>query len=77
MGPMENYIDMCSHTMIGRYQSYAQSEYVPYAMPQEHGNHTKTKRLEVQNGLSFASNGYFDMSVSHYSSQMLSNSMHS
>ena len=77
MGPFESYLDMHRASRVDWFNSNADKEYVDYVKPQEHGNHTKTKRLEVQNGLSFASNGYFDMSVSHYSSQMLSNSMHS
>lgn len=45
MGEKENYCDMCHHTKIGKYSSSAEKEYVNYIMPQEHGNHTKTRML--------------------------------
>ena len=48
MGKLESYCDMCHWTMIDWYESDADSEYVPYIRPQEHGNHTKTKVLEMK-----------------------------
>jgi beta-galactosidase len=76
MGPMENYIDMCSHTMIGRYKSDADSEYVSYAMPQEHGNHTKTKYLSLNSGLFFKAYDYFEFNVSKYTIEQLDVAKH-
>ena len=54
-GPEENYADMKTHTPIGYYKSRASDEYVPYVLPQEHGNHTDTKLLKTGTGLSFES----------------------
>ena len=45
MGERESYVDMCHNSKIGLYSSNAKSEYVNYVMPQEHGNHIKTKYL--------------------------------
>ncbi|MCR4719291.1 MAG: DUF4981 domain-containing protein [Firmicutes bacterium] len=76
MGPMESYCDMSRHSKIGWYESDADSEYVPYIMPQEHGNHTKTKVLEIENGLTFTAQTEFDMNVSHYTTEMLDKAKH-
>lgn len=52
-GPMESYCDMTHHGTIDWHASYADNEYVPYVRPQEHGNHTHTKQLEIAGGLKF------------------------
>lgn len=75
MGPGENYADMCNHAKVGMFESTAKDEYVPYIMPQEHGNHTKTKLLEI-GGLKFTTENQFDFNVSNYTSEMLTNAMH-
>jgi beta-galactosidase len=75
MGPQENYMDMCHHTKVGMYQSTAKEEYTPYIMPQEHGNHTKTKVLEM-GGLKFSAEKEFEFNVSNYTSEMLTKAMH-
>lgn len=76
MGPMENYVDMCHHAKMGLYHSSAEAEYVPYPMPQEHGNHTKTVRLETENGLVFEAADMFEFQVSQYQSDMLTQATH-
>ncbi|MCR4718674.1 MAG: DUF4981 domain-containing protein [Firmicutes bacterium] len=76
MGPYENYIDMHHASMIDFYGSDADSEYVNYVMPQEHGNHTRVKILDIRNGLYFASETEMDINVSHYTSKMLMDSRH-
>lgn len=76
MGDLENYIDMNSHAKMGMYQSDADSQYVNYIMPQEHGNHTKTKLLYMENGLKFTTDTYFEFNVSHYSSFDLMKATH-
>lgn len=75
MGPFENYLDMCHHTKIGLYESNAEDEYVPYIVPQEHGNHIKTKFIEI-GGLRFEAEKEFQFNVSNYTSEMLTNAMH-
>ena len=76
MGPAESYCDMSRHSKIDWYESNADSEYVPYIMPQEHGNHTKTEVLEMKNGLKFEAETEFDMNVSHYTEEMLDKAKH-
>lgn len=75
MGPLENYLDMCHHTKIGMYESSAKEEYVPYIVPQEHGNHIKTKQLHI-GGLKFWTEKDFQFNVSNYTSESLSKIMH-
>ncbi len=76
MGPHESYSDMSRSAMVEWFQSDADSEYVPYIMPQEHGNHTKTKVLKMENGLTFEAETTFDMNVSHYTIEMLDKAQH-
>ncbi len=76
MGPYENYCDMNHASMVDRFESDADREYVPYIMPQEHGNHIKTKVLEMDNGLTFEAENGFEFNVSHYSSHTLMNARH-
>ena len=75
-GPYESYCDMNRASMSDWYQSDADSEYVPYIMPQEHGNHTKTKILEMENGLTFVAKREFDINVSHYTIEAIEKANH-
>ena len=47
MGPDESYEDCCHHGAVDFYDSTAAAEYVPYARPQEHGNHVMARYLEL------------------------------
>jgi len=76
MGDGENYCDMHYHAKIGFYDSDADSEYVNYIVPQEHGNHIMTKILDMKNGLKFESDNGFEFNVSHYSGFGLMKAMH-
>lgn len=76
VGPLESYCDMRRASMTDWYESDADSEYVPYIMPQEHGNHTGVKVLETERGLTFAAENTFDINVSHYTKEMLSEATH-
>lgn len=76
MGPKESYCDMYRHAKMGWYESDAKSEYVPYVMPQEHGNHTQTKKLRLQSGMTFYADNVFDFRVSHYSTEQLDLAQH-
>lgn len=76
MGPDECYSDMCRHAAAGLYKSSAEEEYVCYAVPQEHGNHIKTKLLKMNSGITFVSDGEFEFNVSQYTSEMLTEAMH-
>lgn len=76
MGEYENYVDMSNHTKIGYYKSNADKEYVSYIRPQEHGNHTKTKLLEIKDSLTFTTKNEFEFNVSHYNSYSLDKAKH-
>lgn len=76
MGDGECYCDMNSHAKVGMYESSASNEYVNYVVPQEHGNHIKTKLLEMASGLTFTTNGEFEFSVSEYTAYALTEAMH-
>lgn len=76
MGPFENYCDMNHASMIDWYESDADKEYVNYVMPQEHGNHIKTKILEFKDGFNFAAADTMEFNVSHYDTRTLMNARH-
>ncbi len=76
MGDMENYCDMCHHAKMGLYHSNARNEYVNYIMPQEHGNHTKTKLLTMDSGIRFVADSEFEFNVSEYTSEALTEANH-
>ena len=75
-GPLENYCDMHYHTTTGIFESTAEQEYFPYVMPQEHGNHTACKFLFQKNGLQFIADTEFEINVSQYTTQALTNAAH-
>ncbi len=75
-GPMENYCDMHSHTTTGWFYSNPSKEYVPYIMPQEHGNHTNCKVLDIAGGLRFEADDVFEINVSDYSTEELTRASH-
>ena len=76
MGPYENYCDMHHASMVDWYESNADGEYVNYIMPQEHGNHIKTKVLAIKNGLCFEAAEGMEFNVSHYTAEMLMKAGH-
>ena len=76
MGPGETYIDLHHYQGYGMFESMASKEYVPYIMPQEHGNHYGVSYLAFENGLVFASDNKFECNVSQYSSKTLLNTQH-
>ena len=76
MGPFESYCDMHHGSMVDWYESDADSEYINYVVPQEHGNHYKTKILEMKDGLCFKAKDEFEINVSHYTSKILMDAMH-
>ncbi len=47
-GPHESYPDRRSSTTVGRWSSSVAGQYVHYAFPQEHGNHTDLRWLRVR-----------------------------
>ena len=65
-----------NHTTFGEYESSASEEYVSYIRPQEHGNHTGTKKLSFKSGLTFMSDGVFEFNVSSYDTVSLNKAEH-
>lgn len=76
MGPYENYNDLCHHVSFGNYESTACDEYVPYIMPQEHGNHEGTRKLSLASGLTFTADEPFSFNVSEYDTATLTAACH-
>ena len=75
-GPWENYCDMSHHVELDWFDSTAEAEYVPYIMPQEHGNHVGVRTLEID-GLTFeAADASFEANVSRYSILQLDKATH-
>ena len=74
-GPMESYCDMRHWAPVGMYASTAEQEYVPYVMPQEHGNHHAVRLLRIGK-LEFTSEKGFDCNVSKYSTDTLFRAQH-
>lgn len=75
-GPVENYCDMNRHARIGFYKSCAEKEYVNYVVPQEHGNHSDCKMLAIKDGLTFTTDTIFEFNASLYTSEELTEGMH-
>jgi hypothetical protein len=48
-GPYENYNDRKRGSFIGQYSKAAEELYVPYPVPQEHGNKTDVRWVQVTN----------------------------
>ncbi len=76
MGDGESYCDMHYHTKLGMYKSSADNEYVNYVKPQEHGNHFDTRYLKMGNGLTIVTDDSFEINVSSYTKEALTDAMH-
>ena len=74
-GPIESYCDMCHWSPVSLYDSTVEDEYVPYVMPQEHGNHCKAKMVRIGE-LEFTSDSEFEFNVSKYSAAALYKAKH-
>ena len=75
MGPYENYVDLSHHVRQDYFSSNVDNEYVPYVMPQEHGNHAQVAEVEIGH-LRFVGKDTFDLNVSKYSIDQLYNAKH-
>lgn len=69
-GPEENYRDRNTAALVGRYAGTVAGQYVPYILPQEHGNKTEVRWLEVSDargaGVRFEGAPLMEASVSHF-----------
>ena len=75
MGPYENYIDLSHHVRQDYFVSDVDSEYVPYVMPQEHGNHCQVAEAEIGQ-IRFVGKDTFNLNVSKYSIDQLYKAKH-
>jgi beta-galactosidase len=72
-GPQENHIDRQAGSYVSKFESTVSEQYVPYILPQEHGNKTDVRWLAIENGeagLRFecvqSSFGLMETSISHF-----------
>jgi beta-galactosidase len=78
-GPFENYWDRKRAARIDLYESTVTDQYVPYIMPQEHGNHTDVRWLSLENGeagLLVTAQGALEFTASHYTAHDLYGAYH-
>jgi len=80
IGPHDCYSDRMYSGRNGVYSSTVWDEYVPYVTPQSHGNKLKTKWATLSDirghGIFIGSEPNIDMSVSHYTQEMIENAKH-
>ncbi|HET6449843.1 MAG TPA: glycoside hydrolase family 2 TIM barrel-domain containing protein [Spirochaetia bacterium] len=69
-GPQECYSDRKAGAAVGIYESDVDGLQVPYVMPQENGNRTDVRWVEV-GPLLIESGGLFDFSASHHGAEQL------
>ncbi len=75
-GPLENYIDRQRTSPVNLYSDTVTGQYVPYVMPQEHGNHTDVRWLALDDGTAglrvrAADGKPLEFSASHYTADDL------
>jgi beta-galactosidase len=73
-GPLENYWDRKRSSIVDLFSSTVAEQYVPYIMPQEHGNHTDVRWLSLDDGkagLLVAARGLLEFTASHYTAHDL------
>jgi beta-galactosidase len=76
-GPWDNYVDRRASTGVGLFHNTVAGLYFPYAMPQEHGNHTDTRWVEIRapgeenRGLRFSGEPVLNFSASHFTADDL------
>ncbi len=79
-GPWENYSDRNASAEVGLYHSTVDdASKCCYVLPQEFGNHTDTRYLNLQSetcALRFEGVPHFEFSVSHYTPQDLYRALH-
>ncbi|HEY8456320.1 MAG TPA: glycoside hydrolase family 2 TIM barrel-domain containing protein [Actinopolymorphaceae bacterium] len=79
-GPHESYIDRRAGAALGRWQASVDDLYVPYILPQEHGNLTDVRWLAVRRsdgiGLLMSVPSPVEAKASHYSDANLTAARH-
>lgn len=78
-GPFENYSDRKRAALVGLHQSTVTEQYVPYILPQEHGNHTDVRWLALKDGetgLRIEAQAPLEFSASHFTAHDLFAAFH-
>ena len=79
-GPHESYVDRKLGAAVGRWQGTIDEQYVPYILPQEHGNKTDVRWLAVRRadgvGLLVSAPTPVEAKASHYSDANLDAARH-
>jgi len=74
-GPLENYRDRNRGAVVAVHRSTVTAQYVPYIVPQEHGNHTDVRWLGLADregaGVRFTASGRMEASASHFTAHDL------
>jgi beta-galactosidase len=81
LGPHESYSDRKESARVGRFSGTVHGQYVPYIMPQEHGNRSEVRWVSLSDGNSMfrviAGEGeLFQFSASHYTAEDISEATH-
>jgi beta-galactosidase len=73
-GPLENYWDRKRSSIVDHFTSTVTRQYVPYILPQEHGNHTDVRWLTLDDGkagLLVKAHGLLEFTASHFTAHDL------
>lgn len=79
-GPHENYVDRKAGAALGRWISTVDDQYVPYILPQEHGNKTDVRWMALRRedgvGVLVSAPTPVEAKASHYSDATLGSAWH-
>ncbi|SDT94886.1 beta-galactosidase [Verrucomicrobium sp. GAS474] len=80
-GPDESYADRKRSALVDLHESTVTAQYVPYIMPQEHGNHADVRWLSLGNGtvglrVEAVSGDPLEFSASHFTAHDLYAALH-
>ncbi len=79
-GPEENYIDRCTSTFVGIYESTVSKQFVNYVRPQENGGKSGIRWAEFTDkhgrGVRFSASEHLFMNASHFSWEDLNFARH-
>lgn len=79
-GPHESYWDRKTGAYLSRHASTVSDQYVPYILPQEHGNHCDTRWLALDDGdragLLICAHDSLEFGARHHSCESLARALH-
>jgi beta-galactosidase len=80
LGPLENYSDRNRSSVVARHRSTVTAQYVPYIVPQAHGNHTDVRWMALTDGagqgVQFTAARRMNASASHFTEADLYTAKH-